>query len=70
MVFGSTWLKIFLITTDSPVLNVTVTTIKILPILPIPRLPVVLLEIEYSPHPEDPREIANGLELLATVESE
>jgi hypothetical protein len=56
--------------TGSPVLNVTVATIKNPPIQPVPPLPVVRLEIGYSPHPGDPRDIANELELLAAIESE
>ena len=56
--------------TGSPVLNVTVATKKILPIQPVPRLLVVRLETGYSPHPGDPKDIANGLELLEAVESE
>jgi hypothetical protein len=56
--------------TGSPVLNVTVAMIKILPIQPAPQLPVVLLETGYNHRPGDLRDIANGLELLETVESE
>jgi hypothetical protein len=56
--------------TRSPVLNVTVATIKILPIQPVLRLPLVRIERGYNHPPGDPRDIANALELLGAVESE